>query len=279
MNQNVTSLLGLIETAYQSEINIIIEKQLKSILEENDKPIYQDNITIDRIINYRTNKNINICVILKKDNKHYQSYELKLSGANLTYQDDLHRQSGVTLYNPFNNIHINLINNDNAHVDISLHQAHITLGKLNIIYDLFKQEVVNVKPDIISPDESLRILKNIIITDANSEIIYEDQEHDFISKKEIPEEPASEEEVRYKLNYRHSHVHQYGVGKAIVDLGEVTIIYDTINRRIDKIIPDVVSEESCLAEMINKSIIKIRHRQEHDEDKKNNQEYQRRRVR
>lgn len=279
MNQNVTSLLSLIETTYQSEINSIIEEKLKSILEENDKPIYQDNITIDRIINYRTNKTIVICVILKKDNKHYQSYELKLNGEILSYQDDLHRQSGVTLHNPFNNIHINLINNDNAHVDISLHQAHITLGKLNIIYDLFKQEVVNVKPDIISPDESLRILKNIIITDANSKIIYEDQEHDFISKKEIPEEPASEEEVRYKLNYRHSHVHQYGVGKAIVDLGEVTIIYDTINRRIDKIIPDVVSEESCLAEMINKSIIKIRHRQEHDEDKKNNQEYQRRRVR
>ena len=115
------------------------------------------------------------------------------------------------------------------------------------------------------------------MTDANSEIIYKDQEHDFISKKEIPEEPASEEEVRYKLNYRHSRVHQYAVGKASVDLGEVTIIYDTINRRIDEIIPDVVSEESCLVAMINKSIIKIRHCQENDED--NNQEYQRRRVR
>ena len=175
MNQNVTSLLGLIETAYQSEINIIIEEKLKSILEENDKPIYQDNITIDRIINYRTNKTIVICVILKKDNKHYQSYELKLNGEILSYQDDLHRQSGVTLHNPFNNIHINLINNDNAHVDISLHHAHITLGKLAINYDLLKQEVVDVKPDVISTDECLRILKDIIMTDVNDEIIYADQ--------------------------------------------------------------------------------------------------------
>lgn len=277
MNQNVTSLLGLIETAYQSEINIIIEKQLKSILEENDKPIYQDNITIDRIINYRTNKNINICVILKKDNKHYQSYELKLSGANLTYQDDLHRQSGVTLHNPFNNIHINLINNDNAHVDISLHHAYITLGKLNIIYDLLKQEVVDVKPDVISTDECLRILKDIIMTDVNDEIIYADQEHELISNKKVLDEHSKEEPVRYKLNYHHSHVHQYETGKAQVDLGAATIIYDSINKRIDKIIPDVVSEESCLAEMINKSIIKIRHCQANDEN--NNQEYQRRRVR
>ena len=277
MNQNVTSLLSLIEITYQSEINSIIEEKLKSILEENDKQIYQNNVAIDRIINYRSNKNINICVILKKDNKHYQSYELKLNGEILSYQDDLHRQSGVTLHNPFNNIHINLINNDNAHVDISLHHAHITLGKLAINYDLLKQEVVDVKPNVISTDECLRILKDIIMTDVNDEIIYADQEHELISNKKVLDEHSKEEPVRYKLKYHHSQVHQYDTGKAQVDLGAATVIYDSINKRIDKIIPDVVSEESCLAEMINKSIIKIRHCQANDEN--NNQEYQRRRVR
>lgn len=277
MNQKVISLLTLIETTYLSKINSIIEEKLKYILEEIDKQIYQDNITIDRIINYRTNKSINICVILKKDNKHYQSYDLKLNDNNLDYQDNLHKQNNIIIHNPFNNIHINLINNDNANITIHNHYANITLGKINIIYNILKQEVINIKPDVISLDECLKILKNIVVTD--NEVIYENHEHTILSKKENIDETLQEEDTRYKLNFRHSKVHKYEVGKARVDLGEVTIIYDTINRRIDKIIPDVVSEESCLAEMINKSIIKIRHRQEHDEDKKNNQEYQRRRVR
>lgn len=277
MNQKVISLLTLIETTYLSKINSIIEEKLKYILEEIDKQIYQDNITIDRIINYRTNKSINICVILKKDNKHYQSYDLKLNDNNLDYQDNLHKQNNITIHNPFNNIHINLINNDNANITIHNHYANITLGKINIIYNILKQEVINIKPDVISLDECLKILKNIVVTD--NEVIYENHEHTILSKKENIDETLQEEDTRYKLNFRHSKVHKYEVGKARVDLGEVTIIYDTINRRIDKIIPDIVSEESCLAEMINKSIIKIRHCQEHDEDKKNNQEYQRRRVR
>lgn len=276
MNQNVTSLLSLIETTYQNEINNIIEKQLKPILEENDKQIYQDNITIDRIINYRSNKVINICVILKKDNKHYKSYDLQLNSNGLSYKDDLHRQSDIPLRNYFDNIHFNLINNNNTSVDIYLHHAHITLGKLDIIYDLLRQEIVDVKPNVISSDECLNILKKIIVTD--DEVICSEYRCDPIPKKDLSNVKESDEVIRYKINYHHPQVSEYKEGKAMVNLGEVSVIYDTINKRIDKIIPDVVSEESCLTEMINKSIIKIR-TYSNDTEGVIKEEYQRRRVR
>ncbi len=279
MNKNIISLLSFIELNYQNAINNVIEQKLRPIIEKIDKEFYKDNVTISKIINYYSKKSITICVVLQKNEKKYQNYNLQLTSNGLAYQDDNHRRKNNDLNkeNYFNNIYIELINSSNIHVYISGYQAIINLGKINITYDLIKQEIIQVKPNIISHDSGIKLLKDTLIIDGK--VIYEEHYQEQVLSKKIYEATTSDEKVRYKLNYRHPNVHQIEPGIAKIELGEATVIYDNINRRIKQIIPNIVSEESCFIEMIKKSMIKVRYYHEENEEKINYQEYKRRRVR